>query len=118
MITYHNSASGKKVAELKNENRKILDAGDILDLFAEIGQNGCDSLIISENAINKDFFDLKSGLAGDILQKFSNYRVRLAITGDFSKYPGKSLKDFIRECNKGNLIYFVPSVEDAVVKLG
>ena len=61
-----------------------------------------------------DFFDLKSGIAGEILQKFSNYRIRLAIVGDFSKYTNKSLKDFIYESNKGGQINFVDSQLDAI----
>jgi hypothetical protein len=118
MIEYHKTASGKLIAELADDVLKIHEVGDILDLIAEIGQNDCSDLIIHDSAINKDFFDLKTGFAGEILQKFSNYRVRLAITGDFSKYPGKSLKDFVRECNRGNLIFFVPSVGKAFDRLG
>jgi hypothetical protein len=43
--------------------------------------------------------------------------MKLAITGDFSKYKSKSLQDFIRESNKGNRIYFLDSVEAALMKL-
>ena len=117
MIKYHKSASGKVIAELTDDTEKIKETGDILDMIAEIGQNDCNDLIIRDSALNKDFFDLKTGFAGEILQKFSNYRVRLAITGDFSKYPGKSLKDFIRECNRGNQIFFVPSAVEALISL-
>lgn len=118
MIRYHKSASGKIIAELRDKELTIREIGDITDLIAGIVQNDCNDLIIHDTSLNKDFFDLTTGLAGDILQKFSNYQVRLAITGDFSKYPGKSLQDFIRECNRGNLIFFLPSVEDALLKLG
>ena len=58
-----------------------------------------------------------NGIAGEILQKFSNYRVQLAIVGNFSKYSGKSLHDFIYESNKGGQIHFVNSVSEALVKL-
>ncbi|WP_449401649.1 DUF4180 domain-containing protein [Chryseobacterium wanjuense] len=54
-----------------------------------------DKVIIHEKNITPEFFDLKTKIAGDILQKFSNYRVKLAIVGDFSKYESKSIKDFI-----------------------
>lgn len=52
---------------------------------------------------------LKTGIAGDVLQKFSNYRVRLVIVGGFSKYPGTSIRDFIYESNKGMLVNFLDS---------
>lgn len=118
MIKYHKSSTGKLIAELTDNKVKIAEVGDILDLIAEIGQHGCNAMIINESSLNKDFFDLKTRFAGEILQKFSNYRVQLAITGNFSKYPGKSLRDFIRECNRGNQIFFVASIPEALNRLG
>jgi len=67
--------------------------------------------------LHRDFFDLKTGLAGEILQKFSNYRVKLAIVGDFEEVKSKSLRDFIRESNRGRTVNFVNSVEEAVERL-
>jgi hypothetical protein len=75
-------------------------------------------MIIRENQITPSFFDLKTRLAGDILQKFSNYRMQLAIIGDFSKYRSKSFQDFLRECNRGNRIFFPENLDDAIEKLG
>lgn len=118
MIKYHKSSTGKLIAELTDNKVKIAEVGDIIDLIAEIGQHDCNAMIINESSLNKDFFDLKTRFAGEILQKFSNYRVQLAITGNFSKYPGKSLRDFIRECNRGNQIFFVASIPEALNRLG
>jgi hypothetical protein len=53
-------------------------------------------------------------MAGEILQKFSTYRVQLTIVGDFSMYNSKSLKDFIFESNKGNQINFISSTTEAL----
>ena len=50
----------------------------------------------------------------EILQKFSNYRMKLAIVGDFSGYRSKSLRDFIGECNRGSLIFFEDNEEAAL----
>lgn len=63
-------------------------------------------IAINKSLISESFFDLKTRLAGDILQKFINYRVKIAIIGDFSMYTSKSLKDFIYECNKGKDIFY------------
>jgi hypothetical protein len=52
-----------------------------------------------------------------VLQKFSTYRIRLAIVGDFSSYESKSIKDFIFESNKMGHINFVASKEEALEKL-
>ena len=67
--------------------------------------------------LHPDFFNLRTGLAGDILQKFSNYKVQLAIVGGFSKYQSKSFRDFIYESNKSKLIFFVPDIDSAVLAL-
>ena len=56
-------------------------------------------------------------MAGEILQKFSNYRMRLVIVGDFSALESKSLRDFIYESNKGKLVGFVSTAEEALHKL-
>jgi len=42
---------------------------------------------------------------------------RVAIIGDFSKYTSKSLKDFIRESNRGNMIFFVEDLQSAMLRL-
>ena len=63
------------------------------------------------------FFDLKSGIAGERLQKFSTYRIRLAIVGDFSKYTSKSLNDYIFESNKGRYINFLSTCSEAIIIL-
>lgn len=78
---------------------------------------GFEKLIIYKHNITNDFFDLKNGMAGEILQKFSNYRIRLAIVGDFSEFDSKSLKDFIYESNQGKQINFLDSVSEALNKL-
>ena len=90
---------------------------DILDLMGDIWAQGCSGMIVDKQCLNESFFDLKTGLAGAILQKFSNYRLRLAIVGDVSGYAGKSLRDFIYECNRGSLICFKNSTEAALEAL-
>ncbi len=56
-------------------------------------------------------------ITGDILQKFVNYGIKLAIFGDFSKYTSKPLKDFIYECNQGKDVFFAKDETEAVEML-
>lgn len=60
------------------------------------------------------FFDLRSGLAGEILQKGSNYRKRLMIIGDFTGIESDSLKSFIYESNRGGTVLFVGDLETGI----
>lgn len=113
-ITNHN---GVFIAELIADGIVIKDVQDALDVMANATYSGAEKVIIHANNITPDFFDLKTKLAGEILQKFSNYRVPLAIVGDFSKYTSKSLRDFIYESNNGRSVSFVSSSEEAKEKL-
>ncbi len=106
-----------KIAELVSDGLIIQSSEDGLNLLGDLYYQGFDKIIIHEHNISPDFFDLKNGMAGEILQKFSNYRVSLAIVGDLSTYTGKSIKDFIFESNKTGHINFVASLSEALVKL-
>ena len=75
------------------------------------------NIAISKNLISDKFFILSSGLAGEILQKFVNYKFRIAIYGDYSEYTSKPLKDFIYESNRGSEIFFTENLESAIKKL-
>ncbi len=103
-----------KIAEVISERRIINTVEDGLNLLGNLYFQGYDKIIIYEKDITPDFFDLKTGIAGEILQKFSNYRISLAIVGDFSKYKSKSLHDFIFESNKGKHINFVLTSVEAI----
>ncbi len=51
---------------------------DALDLVAACGEAGTANLLLDGSNLAPAFFDLKSGLAGAALLKFTNYRVRVA----------------------------------------
>jgi hypothetical protein len=109
--------NGNQIAEVTAKDIIITETQDALDLMADCGYRGVRNIMIYEKNIIPEFFDLKTGIAGEILQKFSNYRTRLAIIGDFSKYPGKSLHDFIYESNKTGRVIFASEKYEAIEKL-
>jgi hypothetical protein len=105
------------IAEVTAPDIFIRNAQDGLDLLGNIYYQGYDRLILHAMNITPEFFDLKTKMAGEILQKFSNYRVRLSIVGDFRPYSSNSLRDFIYESNQGKLVNFVGSMEEALERL-
>ncbi len=108
----------KGVATIQSEEPVITDTQSALDLMATVKyETGCDCIAVPKSAVAEDFFVLSTGIAGEILQKFVNYHVKLAIIGDFSRYTSKPLRDFIYESNKGSHIFFVETEEVAVAKL-
>lgn len=116
-IRFHNYAQ-ITIAEIIAEEIVINTVQDALDIMADVNYQGdTNKIIVYEKNLSPDFFELKTKLAGEILQKFSNYRAQLAIIGDFNKYNSKSLRDFIYESNKGGRIFFVSAFEEAKEKL-
>lgn len=106
-----------KIVEVNSDGFIIQNIEDGTDLMGNLYYQESDRVIIHEHNITPAFFDLKNKMAGEILQKFSNYRMRLAIVGDFTKYSSKSLQDFIYESNQGKHVNFVSSVEEAIKRL-
>lgn len=102
-----------QIAVIVSNDTIMTTAEDAAELLMNCYYQGADGLIVHAHNLPAAFFDLKTKLAGDILQKFSTYQGRLAIIGDFSKYDSQSLRDFIYESNKGRRINFVSTMEQA-----
>ena len=108
----------------KGEKRAVVVTGDemvftdvqgALDFMTQIRYNaGCDCAVVQKGCVPPEFFDLKTGLAGEILQKFTNYEFKLAIVGNFETVQSKSLRDFIFESNRAKRYLFVASQQEAL----
>lgn len=105
--------NGIRIAELNHKDVAIHTVEDALQWLGDAYYNGFDRMILRVEQLNPHFFDLRTGLAGEILQKFAQYRMGLVIVGDFTQFGSKALADFIRESNKGPHVRFVTSVEEA-----
>ena len=105
---------GKTIAVV-TEYDTISTTADALDLLASVRhETQADCLAIDKRLLDEKFFILSTGFAGEVLQKFVNYQMKLAIWGDYAQYTSKPLRDFIRESNKGRAVGFLPTQEDAI----
>lgn len=100
------------MAEIITDKVILRSTEDGLDLLGNLYYQGFDKIIIHEKNITPEFFDLKTKIAGEILQKFAQYQMPLIIVGDFSKYKSKSLNDFIFESNKSQQINFIKDLSN------
>ena len=106
---------GCAVAELTGPEPVLTDAQSALELAMTARYAaGADHLLVDKAAVAEDFFILSTGLAGEILEKFIQYRIKMAVYGDFSCYTSKPLRDFIYESNHGSDFFFVPEREEAL----
>lgn len=98
-----------KIIEIISDEILIRTTQDALDIMAN---NDSDHLVLHEHNFEKDFFDLSTQKLGEILQKFTNYQIKLAVIGDFEKFPSQSLKAFIYESNRRKNYLFVSSMDE------
>lgn len=108
IIHKHN---GITVQEINHEGILIKEVQDIINLMSDTSVR---KFIFRKENFHQDFFDLKTGIAGDILQKASTYRIGIGIVGDFKNIQSKSLSDFIYESNKTGQILFKDSVDEVL----
>ena len=97
-----------------NLESPVSSLSDFLDL---IGNAKSDTIALKKEFFTDAFYDLKTRLAGEMLQKLSNYNKRIIIIGDFENLDHKSLRDFIYESNKTGKVVFVGSLEEGIKKL-
>lgn len=102
-------------AVVESNDTVITDVQSALDLLMSAKYDvGTKNIVIDKKLITEDFFILSQGIAGEVLQKYTNYGGRIAIYGDYSHYKSKPLKDFIYESNKGEDVFFAATKDEAV----
>ncbi|MFD9353048.1 DUF4180 domain-containing protein [Streptomyces sp. NPDC060031] len=101
------------------EGEAIRGEGAVLDLIGDAGYQGAEWVVIPAERFDDAFFRLRSRVAGDIVQKFANYRLGLVVLGDVSRHVESSsaLRDFVRECNRGRQTWFLADVEELRARL-
>ena len=111
-------AGNRAIAIVQGSTCCFTDEQSALDFMMTVKyETGADAIILPKALLPEEFFDLKTKLAGSVLQKYINYSTKLAIVGDFSGYTSKSLADFIRESNRGKDFFFVATQEQGIEML-
>ncbi|TDD19579.1 DUF4180 domain-containing protein [Kribbella turkmenica] len=86
------------------------DDGDAVQLIAQAHyEHAAEWVALTTGALGDEFFELRSGRAGAIVQKFVHYRMGLAVVGDISDRlaASKPLRAWVRESNQGRSVWFV-----------
>jgi hypothetical protein len=89
----------------------LREAGDI-DALLQAGM-AAGGLLLDETQLGARFFDLRSGLAGELFQKFTNYRVRLAIVVADAQAHGSRFSELVREHRTHNAVRFFDTEQRA-----
>ncbi|NLX83172.1 MAG: DUF4180 domain-containing protein [Clostridiales bacterium] len=109
---------GVRVAEVLGEPHSLKGMDMVKDLIGSlVFEHKVSRLLIHRDFIDESFFDLKTGFAGELAQAFTNYRLKLAVVGDFNLLASLALKACIRESNLGQTAYFTKDRQNALAWL-
>jgi hypothetical protein len=87
---------------------------DATDLIGQSYQHRSTLFVLPVERLPAKFFQLRTGFAGQILQKFVGYHKRLVILGDISGYVARSptLASLVHESNRGTDVWFLPDLAE------
>ncbi|GGM30752.1 DUF4180 domain-containing protein [Dactylosporangium sucinum] len=91
---------------------------DALDLIGAAFA-GAEVVAVPANRLDERFFRLGTRFAGEVMQKFVNYHLRLAVIGDIDEHTRQSeaLQALVRESNGGNHIWFLRDLDALEARL-
>jgi Domain of unknown function (DUF4180) len=105
---------GVRVLECVPDGSKLQTYNDAVELIGKTFENHATLIVIPVECLNDEFFQLKTRIAGELIQKFVQYRRRLVIVGDISGFLAESsaLRAFVNESNRGKEVWFLETLED------
>jgi hypothetical protein len=111
--------TGVRVLECSAEGPTLRAGRDATDLIGAARGESASLVALPVERLHDDFFRLRTGVAGEFVQKFVTYRVRLAIVGDIARHlsASEALRDFVYECNERNEVWFVRDHAELEAKL-
>jgi hypothetical protein len=110
--------SGEKCWLVAGDGAPI-DGRNASDLIGETYGSEARNLVIPLERLHAEFLQLRSGIAGEVLQKLVNYGYRPVVLGDVTDALAASdaLRDFVRESNRGKMVWFLPDLASLEAKI-
>ena len=102
---------GVCVYQVANSGPELLSGRDAVDLMSAAAEQRAEWIVIPVDRLGDDFFDLRTRVAGEIVQKFAMYGRRVVILGDITRRleASNSLAAFVVESNRGHSVWFLPT---------
>jgi Domain of unknown function (DUF4180) len=100
---------GKRIYELSAKGSLLATGQDAVDLIGAAKSAGAAIAAIPIQRLAPAFFELKTGVAGEMVQKFVTYGLTVAVLGDTTQLAtvSKSLHDFLYESNQRGSVWFL-----------
>ncbi len=110
---------GIRMVQLTTDGTPLRSDRDAVDAIALASPHRPAIIVIPTEHLDDGFFQLKTRIAGEVIQKFLTYGLHLVILGDVSTYMRDSaaFRDFVYECNRGSQIWFVAGIQELTERL-
>lgn len=97
----------------------VVGVQTVANLLQGAMEAGARTVAIAVGRLDPEFFELRSGIAGEMVQRFANYRCRLVVVGEL---PGeardsRSFSGLVREGNRGDGPWFVMTLDGLAERL-
>jgi hypothetical protein len=105
---------GTRVLECQPEGSKLRTYNDAVELVGKSFEHRAMVVVVPVECLDDDFFRLSTRIAGELIQKFVQYRRRFVIVGDISRHlaESSSLRAFVAESNRGMEVWFLASLAE------
>ena len=111
--------AGQRVFVCPEDGPRLDGEAAALDLMGRLWGLDADWVAVPTTLLGEDFLHLRTGVLGGVVQKFVNYRLRLAVMGDITEAVAASdaLRDFVREENASGHVWFVADLAELEQRL-
>lgn len=109
LVTSHNQT----YLECLPDGDRLASEREALELVAACGENETARLMVHAASLVEDFYHIKTGLAGSILQKFNTYPIRCAMILNPKLVHLGHFRDMVIEANRGNQFHVFYDQEPA-----
>lgn len=100
---------GVRILQCAADGPRLESERDAVEVIGNALSARANLVIVPVSRLGDGFFSLKTRIAGEIIQKFVNYDLRLVILGDIAGHVAASdaLRDFVNETNRGRQVWFL-----------
>ena len=111
--------NGTRVLAVALEGPVVCDESSALDVIGDAFGEEATVVAMPVERLCAEFFQLRTGVAGAVVAKFVNYRLRLVVVGDPSHHGPTSgpVEDWIREANRSRDLWFVADDAELIRRL-
>ena len=102
-----------KYIEIVSSDVPLRSEQDALDIISLSWEHDINMLLIHGYVLSEDFFDLKTGVAGKMLQKFINYNIKVGAIIPSQIADTGRFREMVLEANKGNAFRVFTGREEA-----